>query len=215
MAVITLVDPVTRIEGHLQIEVRIDRVNGEQQVVDAWATGTLFRGFESVMVGRAPEDAQHITQRICGVCPVPHGMAAVLALDEAAGVVPPPNGWLLRNIVLAANFRQSHLLSLYQLSLPDYIDGPAQPPWQPSWPVDRRLGPATEDTLRQHYFDAIGVVRKVNAMCAIFAGRLPHTPAYAPGGFTATPTREQVAEFLRLPRPTWRRSSVRTTSTHP
>jgi len=68
-----LIDPVTRLEGHLKIEVKVDKVDGVQRVVDAYATGTLFRGFEMILVNRPPEDAQHITQRICGVCPVPHG----------------------------------------------------------------------------------------------------------------------------------------------
>jgi hypothetical protein len=68
MATIKIIDPVTRLEGHLKIEVSVDRVKGIQQVVDARATGTLFRGFETILVNRHPWDAQHITQRICGNC---------------------------------------------------------------------------------------------------------------------------------------------------
>ena len=80
-----MIDPVTRLEGHLKIEVEVE--NG--YVIDAKATGTLFRGFESILLNRHPSDAQHITQRICGVCPVAHGMAAVITLDKAYGVVAP------------------------------------------------------------------------------------------------------------------------------
>ena len=82
MRITAAFDPVTRIEGHLNIEITIDTVNGLQQVVDAKAVGGLFRGFEKLLIGRDPRDAQHITERICGVCPVAHGLAAVRALDK-------------------------------------------------------------------------------------------------------------------------------------
>ena len=68
MSPLITIDPVTRIEGHLSVKVNIDTVNGVQQVVDAYSTGTLFRGFEKLLIGRDPRDAQHITQRVCGVC---------------------------------------------------------------------------------------------------------------------------------------------------
>ena len=139
MATIKIIDPVTRLEGHLKIEVTVDRVKGIQKVVDARATGTLFRGFEQILVNRHPWDAQHFTQRICGVCPVSHGMAAVLALDAASHVTAPPNARIMRNLVLASNYIQSHILHFYHLAVQDYIDGPAMPPWQPSWKADKRI----------------------------------------------------------------------------
>src|SRR5512139_3036729 len=126
MPVITAaIDPVTRIEGHLKVEVKIDTVNGVQQVVDAFSMGTLFRGFEKLLEGRAPRDATLITSRICGVCPTSHAMAAALALDNAYGL----NGdtskrtasRLLRNLVHGACYVESHILHFYLLSLPDYI----------------------------------------------------------------------------------------------
>ncbi len=113
MATITVMDPVTRIEGHLKVEVTIDRVGGDDQIVDARCTGTLFRGFETILEGRAPTDAPILTQRICGVCPVSHGMASVMALEAAAGFQPPANARVLRNLVLGANFLQSHILHFY------------------------------------------------------------------------------------------------------
>src|SRR5512136_309304 len=107
MATIKIIDPVTRLEGHLKIEVTVDAVNGIQQVVDARATGTLFRGFETILVNRHPWDAQHLTQRICGVCPVSHGMASVAALDAASRVTAPDNARMMRNLVLGSNYIQS------------------------------------------------------------------------------------------------------------
>src|SRR5690348_11809021 len=110
-----IIDPVTRIEGHLKVRVDVDTVNGVLQVVNAYTTGQLFRGFEKILVGRDPWDAQHITERICGVCPVSHGMAAILALDAAGKVTPTNNARVMRNIVAAANFLDSHILHFYHL----------------------------------------------------------------------------------------------------
>ena len=87
------VDPVTRIEGHLSVSLEVE--NG--QVTAAHSAGTMFRGLEAILRGRDPLDAVQITQRICGVCPVSHGIAASLALEQALGVRAPDNGRLLRN----------------------------------------------------------------------------------------------------------------------
>ena len=73
MKTITVMDPVTRIEGHMKVEIEIDTKGGQQQIVDARCTGTLFRGFETLLNGRSALDAPLITQRICGVCPISHG----------------------------------------------------------------------------------------------------------------------------------------------
>ena len=192
MPTIKTIDPVTRLEGHLKIDVTVDFVNGVQQVVDAKATGTLFRGFESLLVNRQPWDAQHITQRICGVCPVAHGLAAVLALESAAKTTIPNNARLMRNIVLGANFIQSHILHFYHLTLPDFIDGPNMPPWQPSWSADKRLSQADNDTLVSHYIQALEMRRMAHEMGALFGGRMPDPPTLIPGGFTTTPRQERI-----------------------
>ena len=188
------IDPVTRLEGHLKIAVTVNEVNGQQQVVDARATGTLFRGFEQLLVGRDPRDAQHITQRICGVCPVPHGMASVMALDAAFKVTPPTNARIMRNLVLGANFVQSHILHFYHLTAPDFIDGPAMPPWQPSWNVDKRSRRRHHE-LVIHYVTALDMTRKAHEMGAIFGGRMPDPAAYIPGGFTTTPRADRITKF--------------------
>lgn len=188
------IDPVTRLEGHLRVDVTIDLVGGKSQVVDAHATGTLFRGFEQMLANRDPWDAPHLTQRVCGVCPTPHGMAAVLALDKAANKTPPANGRILRNFVLGANFVQSHILHFYHLAALDYMGGPAMPPWTPGWEVDRRIPAATTATLIEHYTTALKMTRQAQEMGAVFAGRLPHSPAYIPGGFTDVPTSAQISQ---------------------
>ncbi|MBI5684481.1 MAG: nickel-dependent hydrogenase large subunit [Verrucomicrobia bacterium] len=196
MKFVASIDPVTRLEGHMKVEVTIDTVRGRQQVVDAKAAGTLFRGFENILVGRDPRDAQHITERICGVCPISHAMAAVLALDSACGVQIPTNALWLRNLVMGANFIDSHILHFYLLAIPDYLDGPAKAPWMPTWGVDKRITGATAQTLIGHYVQAIAMRRKAHEMGAIFGGKLPHPPTYLAGGFTSEVTEEHITKFL-------------------
>ena len=198
MKITAAFDPVTRIEGHLNIEIAVDTVNGIQQVVEARAIGGLFRGFEKLLIGRDPRDAQHITERICGVCPVAHGMASVRALDAAFGVTIPSNARILRNLVNGSNFVESHLLHFYLLCLADYIEGPAKSPWQADWPIDRRFTIAQNDRLMQHYLQALTLRRKADQMTAVFGGKIPHPPTFVPGGFTATPRTERINEFKSL-----------------
>jgi hydrogenase large subunit len=194
MPTIKIIDPVTRIEGHLAIEVTLDTVNGAQRVTDARATGTLFRGFENFLQGRPPTDAPHITQRICGVCPVAHGLASVTALEAAARLTVPTNARLMRNIVNGADFLHSHLLHFYQLSLPDFADGPARGPWAPTWTSDKRITGAAAATLYEHYVAALDMRRKAHELGALFGGRMPHPPTYVPGGFTTTPRAERISQ---------------------
>ena len=192
MATVSIMDPVTRIEGHMKVELSIDTVNGEQQVVDAKCTGTLFRGFEKLLTGRNPQDATVITPRICGVCPVSHGDASVKALEDAAGVTIPANARLLRNLILGANFVQSHILHFYLLSALDYVKGPAAQPWQGAWEVDFRPG---LDGIAQNIVKAVEARRRAHEMGAIFAGRMPSATSYVPGGLTVGPNSTRVSNF--------------------
>ncbi|MBE3096977.1 MAG: nickel-dependent hydrogenase large subunit [Planctomycetes bacterium] len=179
MAQTITIGPVTRIEGHLDLEVTVDLVGGRQQVVDAKCSGTMFRGFENILVGRDPLDAVHLTQRICGVCPISHGMASSLALDGALaspGFALPDNGRLVRNLVLGSNFIQSHLLHFYHLAMPDYVKTEGLldlSPWsvQSSSP-DMATGSAAA-ALADHYVQALAMRRKAHQMGAIFGGK-PH-----------------------------------------
>jgi len=194
MATITIVDPVTRIEGHLKVQVTIDTVNGAQQVVDARCTGTMFRGFELILKGRDPKDAPYLTERICGVCPVSHGMAATKALESATGLTIPTNARLLRNLVLGANFIQSHILHFYLLASLDYITPPASAPWTPSWNVDLMRSSSLQQIVN-NFTTAVTMRRKAHEMAAIFGGRMPAPPAFQAGGFTTKPTSSMISSF--------------------
>jgi hydrogenase large subunit len=194
-----VIDPVTRLEGHLKITVQVDTVGGVQQVTDARATGTLVRGFESILINRPPEDAEHLTQRICGVCPVSHGLAAVLAQDAAGGVTVPDNARIMRNLVLGSNFIQSHILHFYHLALQDFVGPPPSTlnmaPWTPNWVTDKRLGASVNTTLWNNYAAALTARRQAHEMGALFGGRLPHPPTYLSGGFTTTPRAARITAF--------------------
>jgi hydrogenase large subunit len=195
------IDPVTRIEGHLEIEVTVDSVGGEQQVVDARSAGTMFRGFEIILAGRDPRDAAQYTQRICGVCPVSHAMASCLNLDNAFGVTPPDNGRVLRNLILGANFIQSHLLHFYHLSVLDYVDTTGlldASPWTPRYVTPDMVNGSVAQTLVTNYLAALHMRRKAHQMGAIFGGKLPCTGSFVVGGCTEPVTAEKVAAFRSL-----------------
>jgi hydrogenase large subunit len=192
MPTIKIMDPVTRIEGHMKAEVTIETVSGQLQIVDARCTGTLFRGFETLLTGRNPLDAPVITQRICGVCPISHGQTSVLALENVSEWLPPRNARLLRNLTLGANFIQSHILHFYLLAAMDYVPGPAKAPWSPAWMVDMRPG---LDGVMAHLSGAIESRRRAHEMGAIFGGKMPASHTFIPGGFTEAPTAQQIRDF--------------------
>ena len=198
-----VIDPVTRIEGHLKIEVDLD---GNNNVVDAYSSGTLFRGFEIIFKDRDPRDATILTQRICGVCPISHAMASSKNLDNAFGFGPsnpiPENARIERNLVLGANFLMSHVLHFYHLSALDYVQGPQMSPWTDpagNYPYDvlPSSTPSAEQgkTLVDHYVEALDIRRKAQEMAAIFGGKLPHSPTYVPGGFTERPDLAKIAQY--------------------
>jgi hydrogenase large subunit len=113
-----VVDPVTRIEGHLRIEAEVDG----GAVKDAWSSSTMFRGIEIILKGRDPRDAWAFTQRICGVCTTVHAIASIRAVENAIGAVPPPNAVILRNLIIAAQAVQDHVVHFYHLHALDWVD---------------------------------------------------------------------------------------------
>jgi len=113
-----VVDPVTRIEGHLRIEAE---VNGGA-VTDAWSSGTMFRGIELILRGRDPREAWIWTQRICGVCTTVHALSSVRAVEDALGIEVPDNANLIRNIIGASQYVQDHVIHFYHLHALDWVD---------------------------------------------------------------------------------------------
>lgn len=216
-----VVDPITRIEGHLKIEVEVE--NGK--VTNAWSAGEMFRGFEIILKGRHPLDAQQITQRICGVCPSSHAQAATRNLDAAFGVNPPDNGRIIRNLILGANFIQSHILHFYHLAALDFVDitavleyngndrkmqkirdwaagevaskrwnalAPFMPRMEGDYIKDKDLNIAAV----AHYVEALDMRRKAQEALVLFGGKMPHEIAIFPGGVSEKPTVDKIAAYL-------------------
>jgi len=112
------IDPITRIEGHL----RIDAVVGDGKVDDAWASCSMWRGIEPILLGRDPRDAWFFTQRFCGVCTTVHAIASVRAVEDALGLEVPLNAQYIRNLILIAHGLHDHIVHFYHLSALDWID---------------------------------------------------------------------------------------------
>jgi hydrogenase large subunit len=113
-----VIDPITRIEGHLRIEATIE--NGV--VTDAWSAGTMVRGIEKILKGRDPRDAWAFTERVCGVCTTVHALASVRAVEDALQIQVPKNAELVRNLMFCAQFVQDHVVHFYHLHALDWVD---------------------------------------------------------------------------------------------
>lgn len=113
-----VIDPVTRIEGHLRIEAQIEGGH----VVDAWSSSTMFRGIEVILKDRDPRDAWVFCQRICGVCTTVHALASVRAVENALGIVIPDNARIIRNLIAGTQFVQDHVIHFYHLHGLDWVD---------------------------------------------------------------------------------------------
>ena len=113
-----VVDPVTRIEGHLRIEAQVDG----GKVSDAWSSGTMFRGIELIVRGRDPREAWLWTQRICAVCTMVHALASVRAVENALDIEVPNNARLVRNIISATQYIHDHIIHFYHLHALDWVD---------------------------------------------------------------------------------------------
>jgi len=210
-----VIDPITRIEGHLKIEAVVE--NGV--VKEAKSSGMLFRGFELILKNRDPRDAQRITQRICGVCPTAHSTASTLNLDSAFGVDDkiPDNGRILRNLIFGSNFLQSHILHFYHLVALDYVDvtavadytgtdphllqvkkfigGGNLAPFVPRYEGDYRLPKAVNISATRNYVEALNIRTKCQELLAIFGGHMPHNMSMMPGGVTENVSVDKIADF--------------------
>ena len=210
--------PFTRIEGHLSISLQVE----DGIVQDAQCKGEMFRGFEQIMKGRSPLDAQQITQRICGVCPISHGIASVTAQEKAYALEIPENARLIRNIMHAGDYIQNNITHFYHLSALDFVDvagileyngrdrlmlGLKQ--WLQQELKSKSLFPGAPfmprfegKYLKEHegnlstlknYFTALDMRAKAHQLVAIFSGKLPHMATIIPGGVTEVVTTKKIA----------------------
>ncbi len=112
------VDPITRIEGHLRIDVEVDG----GRVKNSWSSGQMYRGIETILQGRDPRDAWIFTQRLCGVCTTVHAIASVRAVENALDIEIPINAQYIRNVIVAAHALHDHMVHFYHLSALDWVD---------------------------------------------------------------------------------------------
>ena len=113
-----VVDPITRIEGHLRIEAQMEG----DKIGAAYSSGTMVRGIENILKGRDPRDAWAFTQRICGVCTLVHGIASVRAVEDALNWEIPANAQLIRNLMIGAQYVHDHVMHFYHLHALDWVD---------------------------------------------------------------------------------------------
>jgi Ni,Fe-hydrogenase I large subunit len=216
------IDPMTRIEGHLKIEVEIE----DGKVKNAWSSGTMARGFEAMLIGKDPRDASFVTSRFCGVCYSVHQITSARALDAAFGAKVPWGGNLIRNLVMGAEYIYDHPLHFYQLSALDYIDIMAVANYKgkdkellavkdkivglvqakDTYPLTPRYEP-DEFTVKDpdivisavsHYIHALKMHAKARNMGAIWGGRTPHYQNIVVGGVTSYPDINQWARFRTM-----------------
>ena len=114
-----VVDPITRIEGHLRIEADI---NSNGKITDAYSSGTMVRLIEEILRGRDPRDAWAFVGRVCGVCTTVHSLASVRSVEDALGIVIPPNAELVRNIMFCTQYMHDHVVHFYHLHALDWVD---------------------------------------------------------------------------------------------
>lgn len=113
-----VVDPITRIEGHLRVEAKMQG----NTIAEAYSSGTMVRGIEIILRGRDPRDAWAFAQRICGVCTLVHGIASVRAVEDALDYKIPANAQLIRNLMIAAQYVHDHVMHFYHLHALDWVD---------------------------------------------------------------------------------------------
>jgi len=218
-----VVDPVTRIEGHLRIETSI--VDG--LVTDARCSADMFRGIEAALVGHDARVAQQVTQRVCGVCPYAHAEAASLALEDAMGLRPNRNGQLLRNLTVGAYQLQDYLLHFYTLCSLDFIDitavlgyrgsdpalsgvrdwvrnelasGKVFPaaPFLPRYEAAYVENPDLNLSAIKNYLDALPVMAELHKMVALFGAKAPHPVTIEAGGVTTRPTVDLIMRYEQM-----------------
>lgn len=216
-----VIDPITRIEGHLRVTCQVEG----GKVTEAWNHATQFRGFEIFMKDRDPRDAWQFAQRVCGVCPTPHAHASVLATEHAMGIEKVPDAArIMRNMIEATHVGYDHILWFYHLNAFDYVNVPDALNAKTTLPslkavqdqvkavVDSgqlgpfaghwwdhpgyKLPPELNLELTAHYLEALKIQARANDAQAFLGGRFPMVMNYTPGGLQKPPTIEEVQYYI-------------------
>lgn len=174
------VNPLTRISGFMEIEVKLQN----NKVVDAKSSGLLFRGFEKMLLGRSPFDAIYFTERICGICSTAHSVTSTLALEDTLKVHPNENDKILRDIIHGWEFIQNHIRHFYLYTLPDFVVTPNIQPVSSVRGYDLRLPEDLNKKMSDDYLEAIKFSRLAHQGLAVLGGKAPHNHGIFVGGVT-------------------------------
>jgi hydrogenase large subunit len=193
-------DPVTRVAGALAFHSVVDLQN--KKVLSTNSMATLFRGYEIILKGRDPRDAAYISSRACGVCGGVHGTTAALAIEMALGIVPPPLGVAMRNILLAIEYLYDHPLHLFLLSGPDYSEELVR---ETNPEIVEAAGSTKSKFSKVHgyatildimkdlnplkgklYLEALSMTRVASEAYVVIGGKYPHPQSVVPGGLSVT-----------------------------
>jgi uptake hydrogenase large subunit len=171
--------PLNRVEGDLEIRTQIE----DGIIVDAWSSGTMFRGFERILVGRGPLDGLVITPRICGICGTAHLTAAARALDAISNATLPPDAVRIRNLALMAEHIQSDIRHGFLMFTADFVN-PAYKDNPLFEEAVRRYQPFKGETV----IEVVRKTKKVLEIIAILGGQWPHSSYMVPGGVVSIPS---------------------------
>jgi hydrogenase large subunit len=185
MGRVTLDIDLNRVEGDLEFQLDLE----DGIVVDARCIGTMYRGFEQIMIGRAPRDALVITPRICGICGTAHLYAAVRALENLAGIKPPMHAVHVRNLCLMAENLQSDLRQSFLFFTPDLCN-PAYAAQPMAGEIAEAFTPMQGSVVR----GCLRVTRHVVAIVALFGGQWPHSTYMLPGGISQPATSRRLMD---------------------
>ena len=189
MARVELNIELNRVEGDLEIGLTLD----DGVVIEARTIGTLYRGFEQIMIGRSPRDAMVITPRICGICNTAHLYTSVLALENLWQIPVPPNAIRIRNLCLLAEGIQNDLRQTFLFFAPDFCNLRYQ---------DHDLFPRMladfEPFRGRIHRECIKVSRRLVEIVALFGGQWPHSSHMLPGGVVAPPDHRKILTSLAI-----------------
>ena len=171
--------PLNRVEGDLEVRLAIE----DRVVVDAWCSGTLFRGFERLLVGRGSHDGVVIAPRVCGICSSAHQTAAALALDAIAGATLPINAVLARNVALAAEHVQSDARQTVLMFAADFTNAAYR-----EQPLFAEAVRRYEPLKGERAIATIRATTKLLDLIAVIGGQWPHSSYMVPGGIVSSPS---------------------------
>jgi hydrogenase large subunit len=181
--------PLNRVEGDLDIRVELEN----NRIVDAWSSGTMFRGFENILKGRGALDGLVLTPRVCGICSTTHLTAAARALDRIAGAVLPGNAVRLRNVALMAEHVQSDVRQSVLMFLPDFAN-----PAHAAHPMHGDAVARYEPLRGVRCIDVVKQTKKMLEVVAILGGQWPHSSFMVPGGVTYVPSQAELNQCRHI-----------------